>query len=211
VVCALLEARRSGKGQVVDASMVEGSAYLMAAIYGFYAQGSWSDERGTNVLDGGVPYYDTYRTKDGKWVAVGAIEGRFYNELISRLGLAKEKLPAQHDRKGWPILKERFTAAFATRTRDEWEKVFEGSDACFAPVLTMGEVASHPHNAARKSFVEPGGIVQPAPAPRFSRTPPDLGNSPSDLGADTDEVLAAWGFSRNEIAGLRAAGVAGPA
>ena len=211
VVSALLEAKRSGKGQVVDVSMVEGSAYLMAAIYGFYAQGGWSDERGTNVLDGGVPYYDTYRTKDDKWVGIGAIEGRFYQELISRLGLTGEKLPKQHDRKGWPLLKERFTAVFATKTRAEWEKIFEGSDACFAPVLSMGEAASHPHNVARQSFVAPGGIVQPAPAPRFSRTPPELGSPPSELGADTDAALSAWGFSGEEIAQLRAKSVVGPA
>jgi alpha-methylacyl-CoA racemase len=209
VVAALLEAKRSGKGQVVDVSMVEGSAYLMAAIYGFYAQGGWSDERGTNVLDGGVPYYDTYRTKDDRWVGIGAIEGRFFKELITRLGLQGEGL-VQHDRAGWPRMRERFAAVFASKTRAEWETIFEGSDACFAPVLTMGEAANHPPNAARKSFVAPNGVVQPAPAPRFSRTAPEIGKAPSELGADTDDVLDAWGFSREEVTGLREKGVVGP-
>ena len=144
VVCALLEAQKSGKGQVVDAAMVDGAAYLAAGIYGLFSQGSWADERGVNVIDSGAPWYDVYKTKDGKWLSVGAIEKRFYAELVEKLGLGKAELPKQHDRKGWPVLRERFTAAIASRTRDEWERVFEGSDACVAPVLALGEVESHP-------------------------------------------------------------------
>src|SRR6187200_3071047 len=133
VVCGLLEAQKSGKGQVVDAAMVDGAAYLLAGIYGLYSQGSWADERGVNFVDSGAPWYDVYKTKDGKWLSVGAIEKRFYAELVEKLGLGGAELPKQHDRKGWPVLRERFTAAIASRTRDEWERIFAGSDACVAP------------------------------------------------------------------------------
>mgnify|MGYP001371980873 CR=1 FL=1 len=146
VVCALLEAQKSGKGQVVDAAMVDGAAYLMALMYGMYSQGTWADERGVNVLDTGSPWYNVYETKDGKWLAVGAIEQRFYEEFIERLGLAEAGLPKQHDRKGWPELARRFAEAIKGRTRDEWEADFEGSDACVSPVLSLGEVGRHPHN-----------------------------------------------------------------
>jgi alpha-methylacyl-CoA racemase len=211
VVCGLLEAKKSGKGQVVDAAMVDGAAYLMAGIYGLFAQGSWLDERGANFIDGGAPYYDVYKTRDGKWLAVGAIETRFYEELIEKLGLAGKDLPKQHDRKRWPELKGRIAAAIATRTRDEWETIFEGSDACVAPVLAMGEVARHPHNRARSTFVERDGVLQPAPAPRFSRTSPEMGSAPRPRGADSEAALADWGFAPAEIAELTRAGVVGVA
>jgi alpha-methylacyl-CoA racemase len=211
VVCGLLEAKKSGKGQVVDAAMVDGAAYLMAGIYGLFSQGSWLDQRGANFIDGGAPYYDVYATKDGKWLAVGAIEKRFYEELIEKLGLAGKDLPKQHDRKRWPELKARIAAAIATRTRDEWEKAFEGSDACVAPVLAMGEVAGHPHNRARSTFVERDGVLQPGPAPRFSRTAPELGSAPVPRGADSEAVLADWGFTPAEIAELRRTGIVGVA
>jgi alpha-methylacyl-CoA racemase len=211
VVCGLLEAKKSGKGQVVDAAMVDGAAYLMAGIYGLFSQGSWLDQRGANFIDGGAPYYDVYATRDGKWLAVGAIETRFYEELIEKLGLAGKDLPKQHDRKRWPELKERIAAAIATRTRDEWETIFKGSDACVAPVLAMGEVARHPHNRARSTFVERDGVLQPAPAPRFSRTAPELGSAPRPRGADSEAVLADWGFAPAEIAELNRAGVVGVA
>jgi alpha-methylacyl-CoA racemase len=172
VLCALLEAQRSGEGQVVDAAMVDGSATLMALMFGLFAQGAWKDERGVNVLDTGAPWYDTYRTRDGKWLAGGAIEKRFYEAFVRRLGLDPGELPKQHDRSGWPELRRRFAEAIAARTRDEWERVFAGSDACVAPVLALGEVARHPHNAARGTFVEREGVLQPAPAPRFSRSAP---------------------------------------
>jgi len=209
VVCALLEARISGQGQVVDAAMVDGSALLMSAIYGFYAQGTWKDERGVNVLDTGAPYYNVYETKDGKWVSIGSIEQRFYEDLLNRLGLAGEDLPGQHDQAGWPRLAHRFAEIFKTKTRTEWETVFEGSDACFAPVLSMAEVENYPHNAKRNAFVRRAGVMQPAPAPRFSRTAPEMGALPREPGVDSDAVLAAFGFGRDEIADLTTRGIVG--
>ena len=209
VVCALLEAQRSGKGQVVDAAMVDGSATLMALMYGMFSQGGWKDERGVNVLDTGAPWYNTYQTKDGKWLAVGAIEKRFYEEFIERLGLKMSDLPKQHDRQGWPDLHRRFTDTIKSKTRAEWERIFEGSDACVAPILSLGEVADHPHNAARSTFAKRDGVLQPAPAPRFSRTVPEMGAPPRQLGADTDAVLEDYGFESGEIDALRAAGIVG--
>ncbi|HEX6000312.1 MAG TPA: CaiB/BaiF CoA-transferase family protein [Hyphomicrobiaceae bacterium] len=211
VVCALLEAQRSGKGQVVDAAMIDGSAILMALTYGLYAQGIWQDERGVNVLDTGAPWYDTYQTSDGKWLAVGAIEKRFYEAFVAGLGLDASTLPSQHDRAGWPELRHRFAEAIAGRTRDEWEGLFAGTDACVAPVLGLGEVAQHSHNAARGTFVTRDGVLQPAPAPRFSRTVPEMGPAPRPLGADTDAVLADVGLTEEEIATLRKDGVIGVA
>jgi alpha-methylacyl-CoA racemase len=211
VLCGLLEAQKSGKGQVVDAAMVDGAAYLAAGIYGLYSQGSWADERGVNFIDSGAPWYDVYQTKDGKWLSVGAIEGRFYEELVEKLGLASVGLPKQHDRKGWPVLRERFAAVIASRTRDEWERVFEGSDACVAPVLALGEVESHPHNVARATFVRRDGVLQPGPAPRFSRTACEMGPPSRGRGADGEAVLKDWGFAPAEIAELKKAGVVGAA
>jgi alpha-methylacyl-CoA racemase len=211
VVCALLEAQRSGRGQVVDAAMVDGAATLMALMYGLFSQGAWKDERGVNILDGGAPWYDTYRTKDDRWLAVGAIERRFYEEFVERLGLKLSDLPKQHDRAGWPDLRRRFAAAIAARTRDEWEAVFAGSDACVAPVLALGEVAQHPHNAARGTFVARDGVLQPAPAPRFSRTVPEMGRAARPPGADTEAVLADFGFAPAEIARLFETGAVGAA
>src|SRR5262249_49341579 len=156
-----LEAQKSGKGQVVDAAMVDGAAFLMGLMYAMYSQGTWQDERGVNVLDSGAPWYNVYETKDGKWVSVGAIEQRFYEEFIARLGLKLADLPKQHDRKGWPELSQRFAAAIKSRTREEWEKVFEGSDACVTPVLSLAEARHHPHNAARSTFFERDGVLQP--------------------------------------------------
>jgi alpha-methylacyl-CoA racemase len=209
VLCGLLEAQKSGKGQVVDAAMVDGAAYLLAGIYGLYSQGSWADERGVNFVDSGAPWYDVYKTKDGKWLSVGAIEKRFYEELVEKLGLASAGLPKQHDRKGWPILRERFAAAIASKTRDEWERVFEGSDACVAPVLALGEVESHPHNVARATFVRRDGVLQPGPAPRFSRTACEMGPPARGRGADSEAVLRDWGFAPAEIDTLKKAGVVG--
>jgi alpha-methylacyl-CoA racemase len=211
VVCALLEAQKSGRGQVVDAAMVDGSATLMALMYGMFSQGTWKDERGVNVLDTGAPWYNTYRTKDGKWLAVGAIEARFYEEFVERLGLEMSELPKQHDRKGWPELSRRFAEAIAGKTRDEWERTFEGSDACVAPILTLSEVAKHPHNAARGTFTERDGVLQPAAAPRFSRTRSQIGSSPQAPGEETAAVLGDFGFSAAEIAELKKAGIAGTA
>jgi alpha-methylacyl-CoA racemase len=211
VVCGLLEAQKSGKGQVVDAAMVDGAAYLAAGIYGLFSQGTWKDERGVNVIDTGAPWYDVYQTKDGKWLSVGAIEQRFYAELVEKLGLANAGLPKQHDRSGWPVLRERFAATIASRTRDEWERTFAGSDACVAPVLAMGEVERHPHNVARSTFVRRDGVLQPGPAPRFSRTAPEMGAPARGRGADSEAILEAWGFAAADIAELAKAGVIGTA
>ncbi|HWB45807.1 MAG TPA: CaiB/BaiF CoA-transferase family protein [Hyphomicrobiaceae bacterium] len=209
VVCALLEAQRSGRGQVVDAAMVDGSAALMGLIYGLYSQGTWKDERGVNILDTGSPWYGTYATKDGKWLAVGAIEKRFYEEFVQRLGLELSELPRQHDRAGWPDLRRRFAEVIASKTRSEWEKIFEGSDACVAPVLSLAEVESYPHNKARKTFLNVDGVLQPAPAPRFSRTVPQAGQPARQAGSDTERVLADWGFAADEIKALKSDGVVG--
>jgi alpha-methylacyl-CoA racemase len=209
VVCALLEARNSGTGQIVDAAMVDGAAYLMAPMYAMYSQGTWRDTRGVNVLDGGAPFYDVYKTKDGKWLAVGAIEARFFAEFVERLGLAGQPLPQQHDRARWPELRAAFAERIATRTRAEWEATFAGSDACVAPVLSLSEVRGHPHNAARATFLTRDGVLQPAPAPRFSRTAAELGSAPSPRGADGEAVLRDWGYAQDEIVALHRRGVVG--
>jgi alpha-methylacyl-CoA racemase len=206
VLAALLERERSGLGQVVDAAMVDGSALLTSFLYGLRAAGAWRDTRGVNLLDGGAPFYDTYQTADGGYVAVGALEPKFYNELLNGLGLAGAGLPPQHDRSGWPVLRERFAAVFATRTRDEWAAEFAGSDGCVAPVLSPGEAPRHPHNVARGTFADIGGLVQPAPAPRFGRTAAGSPSPPRHPGADTDAILAGLGCTPEEIAALRAAG-----
>ena len=181
----------------------------MSMVHGMWSEGIWREERGTNMLDSGAPWYNVYETSDGKWVSIGSIEARFYADLLRRLGLTNEPLPAQHDRDGWPVLKARFTAIFKSRTRDAWDEVFAGSDACYAPVLSISEVAAHPHNAQRKAFVTREGVQQPAPAPRFSRTAPELGTAPREAGADTSAVLTAAGYSAAEIEALEKAGAVG--
>ena len=207
VAAGLVEARASGKGQVIDAAMTEGAALLGTMFSGMIAAGRWREARGANILDSGAPWYDTYETSDGKFVAIGAIEPKFYADLLFRLGLTYEDLPAQHDRAGWPLLRARFAAIFRNKTRDEWSRAFEGSDACFAPVLAFSEAKSHPHNAARKNSVNVVGIDQPAPAPRFSRTPGAVHGAPPRRGAMGGEALRDWGFSAAEIAALRRRGV----
>ena len=209
VLAALNETQRSGRGQVVDAAMVDGAAYLTAMFYGLTAAGSWRETRADNALDGGAPWYDTYATRDGGYMSVGAIEGRFYAEMIERLGLKDAGLPAQHDRARWPELRQRFTETFASRTRAEWEAVFKHSDACVVPVLGLSEAAAHPYNAARDVFVTRDGVPQPAPAPRFSRTVPEAGCVPGAVGAETESVLADWGLPAAEIAALKRQGVIG--
>jgi alpha-methylacyl-CoA racemase len=207
VACGLLDALRTGKGQVVDAAMAEGASLLATMFSGMLAAGSWKDERGVNVLDTGAPWYDVYETKDGLYVSIGSIEVRFYADLLERLGLAGEGLPRQHDREGWPKLRERFTAVFKSKTREEWVKAFEGSDACFAPVLTFAEARSDPHNVARRSFVNVGGIDQPAPAPKFSRTPGSVRAVPPERGEGGGAALADWGFDPAGVARLKALGL----
>ncbi|OGA20479.1 MAG: carnitine dehydratase [Betaproteobacteria bacterium RIFCSPLOWO2_02_FULL_67_19] len=207
VACALLEAHRSGKGQVVDAAMVDGASLLATMFWGMLAGKRWSETRGENVLDTGAPWYDVYETKDAKFVAIGAIEPKFYAELLERLGLAGEELPAQHDRSRWPELRSRFAQVFRAKTRAEWDSVFEGSDACFAPVLTFSEARAHAHNSSRNTFVDSGRVAQPAPAPRFSRTPGAIRREPPERGARGGEALADWGFAPEEIERLASLGV----
>ena len=206
MVCGLLEAQRSGKGQVVDSAMTDGSASLMTMVYGMFAAGAWEDERGRNAVDGGSHFYTVYETRDGKYVSVGSIEDKFYAELLERTGVDPASLPEQFDRGEWAGVTERFAAIFRTKTRDEWCAIMEGSDVCFAPVLSLAEAPAHPHNRARETFVEVDGVVQPAPAPRFSRTAPAIQRPPARRGEHTGEALADWGFSAGEIAALRAAG-----
>jgi alpha-methylacyl-CoA racemase len=207
IACALVEALRSGNGQVVDAAMVEGASLLATMFSGMLHAKQWNEERGTNVLDTGAPWYDVYRTRDGQYVSVGAIEARFYAELIERLGLAGEALPKQHDRAGWPVLRERFAQVFASRTRGEWVRAFEGSDACFAPVLSFSEARREPHNVARASYVTVGGIGQPAPAPKFSRTRPEVRRQPPERGEGGRQALLDWGFSADDIGKLKSLGL----
>jgi alpha-methylacyl-CoA racemase len=205
VACALLEAQRSGRGQVVDAAMVDGAALLATMFHGFLAAKQWSEERGANILDTGAPWYDVYETADGKHVAIGAIEDKFFAELVSRLNLSD--LPAQHDRARWPEMRRRFADTFKTRSRDEWCRVFEGSDACFAPVLGWSEARAHPHNVSRKSYVEISRVEQPAPAPRFSRTTAGVQRPPPERGQGGAEALRAWGFDDGERARLARLGL----
>jgi alpha-methylacyl-CoA racemase len=206
LVCALFEAKASGQGQVVDAAMVDGAAYLMGPIWGLRNMGGISDERGTNLLDSGAPFYDAYETADGKWVSIGSIEPQFYAELLERLGIDPEGLPGQNDRAGWPAMKERLAAIFASKTREEWCALLEGTDVCFGPILTMSEAAEHPHIRERGTVVEYHGILQPAPAPRFSRTEVEIQGPAVPPGHDTDAVLSAFGFSPEEIAALAESG-----
>jgi alpha-methylacyl-CoA racemase len=206
IACGLVEARRSGQGQVVDAAIVDGAALLTTSIHEMVTLGLWEERRGANLLDGGAPYYGVYETSDGEHMAVGALEPRFYGELLDKLGLRPDDLPPQADRERWPELRERLEAVFRTRTRAEWTDVFEGSDACVAPVLGLSEARAHPHNRARGTFMLVDGSPQPAPAPRFSRTAPEPPAPPPVPGQHTDEVLSSGGFDAEEIASLRAAG-----
>jgi alpha-methylacyl-CoA racemase len=206
VVCGVLEAQRSGQGQVVDTAMVDGAAVLMTMTHALRAMGIWNDERGTNMLDTGAHFYNVYETADAKYVSVGSIEPQFYAELLRLTGLEGEELPWQHDRQQWPALKERLAAIFKTRTRDEWSELMEGTDVCFAPVLSIPEAIEHPHNVDRGTFVEVAGIQQPGPAPRFSRTKPEISSPPPHAGQHTDEVLSAAGFDADRLAKLREAG-----
>jgi alpha-methylacyl-CoA racemase len=208
IMCAVHEARNSGHGQVVDAAMTDGSALLSAMLYGMRAGGQWSGQRGENLFDGGAHFYDTYACADGKFVSVGAIEPKFYELLLERCGINDPAFDAQMDAHAWPILKNRLADVFKTRTRDEWCELLEGSDACFAPVLDWDEAPSHPHNQARGTFVTIDGVVQPAPAPRFSRTVAESPRAASTPDRDVSAVLDAWGVNRDAVERLRQAAVA---
>ncbi|MEC9395862.1 MAG: CaiB/BaiF CoA-transferase family protein [Actinomycetota bacterium] len=207
IVCALLSARSTGEGQVVDAAMVDGAASLMSFFYGMLHTGFATEGRGENMLDTGAHFYDVYECADGGWISIGSIEPQFYAELVEKLGLDPDDFADQHERSRWPELKEKVAAMVATKTRDEWDAVLEGSDVCYAPVLTVSEAKEHPHHVARGTFVESGGIVQPGPAPRLSRTPGQIRRPPAHAGQHTDELLSELGLAADRIAALRAAGV----
>ena len=203
IVCAVFEARRSGAGQVIDASMVDGVASLTTLVYAMAAQSRWTmDAPGSNFCDGGSPYYNSYETSDGRFVAVAATEPQFYAILVERLGLAAEELPDRDDPANWPRLKDLFAEVFGSRSRDEWVAVFDGTDACVTPVLTFGEAREHPHNVGRGTFVEAFGVVQPAPAPRLSRTPASIAGPPPRPGAHSREILAEWGLDASRVQAL---------
>ena len=209
LLAAVFERSRSGQGQVVDAAMVDGASSLMSIFFGMAAAGRWDPaERAANLLDGGAPFYDTYATADGRWVAIGALEPKFFVELVQRIGLDASFIARQYDRRCWPEMRAAITALIQARTRDEWSALLEGSDACFAPVLSLAEVASHPHAQARQAYTEVGGVVQPAPAPRFSRSQPAQPRPAVAAGTHTLAVLAELGFTEAEVAALQAAGVA---
>jgi alpha-methylacyl-CoA racemase len=216
ILAALWAVRLGAPGQVVDAAIVDGTSHLLALTHGLLAAGGWTDERGVNLLDGGAPFYSIYATSDGRHMAVGALEPKFYAELLDRLGLDEDP-GRQHDRAAWPALRERMAGAFANKTQTQWSEIFAGSDACVAPVLSLREAAGHPHLKARGSFVTRDGILQPAPAPRFSATPAALGPPPPEPGEHTEEVLRAWGITQaagapaDEPAGAQADEPAGAA
>jgi alpha-methylacyl-CoA racemase len=209
VLCALLEAKGAGQGQVVDAGMVDGATSLMTMIYGLHASGYWTDERGANRLDSGAPWYNVYQTKDERYVAIGSNEPRFYRETLRILGLSEEGLPDQHDKSSWPKVKAIFAEIFRTKTRDEWCALFEGAEACVSPVLSLSEAPLHRHQIERGNFVECDGVLQPAPTPRFSRTPGAIQRPPARIGEHTDDALSEWGFTRQELEALRETGAIG--
>ena len=206
MVAALLHAQRTGEGQVIDCAMTDGAATLMAMIWGFRANGIWKDERGVNLLDTGAHMYDTYECGDGRWISIGSLEPQFYALLLEKTGLKDDPaFAAQMDASGWPALKDRLTALFKTKTREEWCNIMEMTDVCFAPVLSMSEAPQHPHNAARQTFVEADGVMQPAPAPRYSATVTDAPRMTK--AADTDAILAELGYPAEKLDALKAGGV----
>jgi alpha-methylacyl-CoA racemase len=206
VLAALVERATSGKGQVVDVAMVDGVATLTAMVHSHIASGIWRDERGTNLLDGGAPFYDTYECADGEYVAVGALERQFFAELVRVLDVA-DRISDQHDVNRWPEMRELLAETFRTKTRDEWASLFDDVDACVAPVMRLTEASQHPHVAARGTLIETDGVTQPAPAPRFSRTPGSIQGPPRQPGEDTTETLLAWGFDETTVKELLAGGV----
>jgi alpha-methylacyl-CoA racemase len=206
LLAGVIHARATGQGQVIDCAMSDGAASLMAMFYGFKASGAWADGRRNNLLDGGAHFYDTYQCADGRWVSIGSIEPQFYALLLEKTGIKDPDFQQQMNRDLWPSLTDRLAAVIKTKTRDEWCALMEATDVCFAPILNMDEAPSHPHNAARQTFVTLDGVVQPAPAPRFSATPGVIQAPPPAIGADNDAALADWGFSGGEIEALKTAG-----
>ena len=206
ILAALYEAQHSGKGQVVDAAMTDGSAILMAIFNSLHAMGMWSPKRGVNVLDTGAHFYETYETRDGKYISIGSIEPQFYALLMEKAQLDTEIFGDQNNPTKWPELKNKLTDIFKNKTRDQWCELMEGTDICFAPVLDFLEAQKHPHNIARETYIDVDGMMQPAPAPRFSRTESQVTNGARAAGEDTDEVLDSWGFSEEKIKQLRVSG-----
>ena len=205
MACALFEARGSGKGQVVDCAMTDGAASLMSMFYGFKATGMWSDNKGDNLLDGGAHFYDTYETRDAKWISLGSIEPQFYALLLQKTGITDPEFQAQMDRAKWPSLKTKIAAVIKTKTRSEWDALMEGTDVCYAPVLSLSEAPNHPHNKARQTFIELEGVVQPAPAPRFSRTPAAPCQPVRGVAWDTRALLSELGYDEASITQMLAA------
>jgi len=200
ILAALLHARAQGKGQVVDAGMTDGASYLMSLFYGMFAEGTWKDARRANLLDGAAPFYDTYRCADDRWIAIGSIEPQFYALLLEQTGAVELADTPQMATEAWPEMQAKLQAVFLTRTRDEWCEIMEGTDVCFAPVLSLAEAPQHPHNVARKTFVEVEGVVQPAPAPRFSATPSAIRWAPRPIGEGAAQALEEWGLTSETIA-----------
>ena len=206
LLAGVIHARATGQGQVIDCAMSDGAASLMAMFYGFKASGMWIEERRSNLLDGGAHFYDTYQCADGRWISIASIEPQFYALLLEKTGISDPDFKAQMDRDQWPSLRERLAKVIAVKTRDEWCAIMDASDVCFAPVLTLEEAPRHPHNVARQTFIEVEGVVQPAPAPRFSATPGAVAGPPPAIGGHNAEALGDWGFSAGEIENLRGAG-----
>ncbi|WP_419317167.1 CaiB/BaiF CoA transferase family protein [Caulobacter sp. ErkDOM-E] len=206
LLAGVIHARATGQGQTIDCAMSDGAASLMAMFYGFKAGGMWSEGRRSNLLDGGAHFYDTYQCRDGGWISIGSIEPQFYLLLLEKTGITDPQFQHQMSREEWPELRDKLAAVIRTKTRDEWCDLMDGTDVCFAPVLSMAEAPAHPHNAARETFVEVAGVVQPAPAPRFSATPGKIQGPPPSVGGDNDTALADWGFSAEAIANLKTTG-----
>jgi alpha-methylacyl-CoA racemase len=206
ILAGVIKARETGEGQVIDCAMSDGAASLMAMFYGFKASGAWTESRRSNLLDGGAHFYDTYQCSDGKWVSIGSIEPQFYALLLEKTGITDPAFKAQMDRGAWPDLTAKLAAVIATKTRDEWCALMEATDVCFAPILDLDEAPKHAHNVARQTFVEVAGVTQPAPAPRFSKTPGAIQGPPPAIGAHDQEALKDWGFSEADVAALNANG-----
>lgn len=206
MVCAMLEAKMSGEGQVVDAAMIDGATALMASTFAAQQAGFWSEERGTNLLDSGAHFYEVYETKDGKYISLGSIEPQFYAALLEKLGDDAQHFENQFDMENWPAMKEKMAQVIKRKTRDEWDDIMAGTDVCYAPVLAMSEARHHPHHQARGTFLDDGEVWQPAPGPRFSRTPGEVRRHAAEIGEHSEEILREFGFSENEISATLASG-----
>ncbi|MFN9928476.1 MAG: CaiB/BaiF CoA transferase family protein, partial [Phenylobacterium sp.] len=206
LLAGIIQARETGKGQVVDCAMSDGAASLMAMFYGMKGAGIWKEQRRSNLLDGGAHFYDTYQCKGGGWISIGSIEPQFYALLLEKTGISDPEFQRQHDRAAWPSLRAKLADVIATKTREEWTEIMGATDVCFAPILDLDEAPKHPHNVARETFVDVAGVIQPAPAPRFSATPGAIQGPPPAIGAHDEAALSDWGFSAADIGALRGAG-----